>query len=354
MQLGEHLGDLAHEVLAVRALERAHALAIPACDHIVDEVRGRRHHGVEAGIEEERHRQPVATGLVAHAVRCGAIAAIRQALEHVAEVAHERARDRRRLDPAIARADLEATAVVLREDREQAVVGVLADAPRLLDLLARRRRIVEDPEQGQRICEVARAECIFGVPERDAERAHHDVAELRARVDMREHRSRRARRSAREQVAAMQRRSGSHARIVVGELGAKVDALFPVRGARGQLAAERKVAAPRPAAARHRDRELCGDRLREELTRLCLEPGDVDAMAGQVEEPTALARVIEARDHGRAVSRARDQRRDVHDWDRREIGAAGHTHRTSYAWAALRGCSPTATHQRGTATEPVE
>ena len=72
-------------------------------------------------------RSPLAR--VAHAVRRRAVTPARHALEHVAEVHDERVGDRRRRDPTVATAHLEPAGRVLREDREQAVVGVLADAP---------------------------------------------------------------------------------------------------------------------------------------------------------------------------------------------------------------------------------
>ena len=65
----------------------------------------------------------------ADAVRGRAVAAAGHAVEHVAEVAHQRARLRRDVDPAAGPAHLETAALVLAEDGEQAVVGVLADSP---------------------------------------------------------------------------------------------------------------------------------------------------------------------------------------------------------------------------------
>ena len=47
----------------------------------------------------------------------------------IADVADQRARQRRRGDPAGRSLDLQAADVVLRQQGQQAVVGVLADAP---------------------------------------------------------------------------------------------------------------------------------------------------------------------------------------------------------------------------------
>lgn len=74
---GEHPRDLAHEVLTVRALERPHALTVPACVDVGEELGRRRHPRLEARVEEERHRESIATGAIAYAVRRGAIATVR-------------------------------------------------------------------------------------------------------------------------------------------------------------------------------------------------------------------------------------------------------------------------------------
>ena len=65
----------------------------------------------EVRVEEEREREPVARGRVADAVRRGAEQAAGHAIEHVADVADERARDRRGGDPPRARLHLEAAGV---------------------------------------------------------------------------------------------------------------------------------------------------------------------------------------------------------------------------------------------------
>src|SRR3546814_20516447 len=62
-----------------------------------------------------------------------------EAVEHVADVADQRAGQRRRGDPALRRLHLPAAVRVLGQQRAQAVVAVLADAPVLLTIARRRR-----------------------------------------------------------------------------------------------------------------------------------------------------------------------------------------------------------------------
>ena len=85
--------------------------------------------GVPRRIEEERERQPVGAAGVADPVRRRPVAAAGQPLEHVAEVAHEPVRAGAGVDPAAAGRTCEPAVVVLGEDREQAVVGVLGRRP---------------------------------------------------------------------------------------------------------------------------------------------------------------------------------------------------------------------------------
>ncbi len=85
---------------------------------------------------------------VADPVRCRAVPPTRETLEHVAQVADERSGPRYDVDPALGRLDLKPTRIVLGEDREQSVVGVLADAP-LFGLLGYHRRVPEDTEENE-------------------------------------------------------------------------------------------------------------------------------------------------------------------------------------------------------------
>ena len=87
-----------------------------------------------------------------------------QAFDHVAEVGDERVLNRGDVDPPVAvgrgKLDLESTRVVLGEEGEEPVVGVLTHAPCPVvadsvgveaDHGAIDRRVVEDPEQHGRI-----------------------------------------------------------------------------------------------------------------------------------------------------------------------------------------------------------
>src|SRR5689334_18743850 len=91
-EVGEDLGDLRGQVVAVRAFERSKVLTVPAGDAVVAE-RGaagqRRYFGREVGVEEERERQPLVAAHVAYPVRRRLVPAARHAVEHVADVADE-------------------------------------------------------------------------------------------------------------------------------------------------------------------------------------------------------------------------------------------------------------------------
>ena len=103
------------------------------------------HLGVPRGVEEERVRDAVDTRGVAHPVRSRSVEATGHAFEHVAEIDDERAGNRRCGDPAVAAAHLEPAGVVLTENRDEPVVGVLADAP--WGRVGGERRVAEDAEQ---------------------------------------------------------------------------------------------------------------------------------------------------------------------------------------------------------------
>jgi hypothetical protein len=68
-----------------------------------------------------------------------------------------------------------------------------------------------------------------------------------------------------KQVRAMQRQSRAHARIISAEFFAEIEPLLQIRLAAGEFAADRKIAAPRTPAARHRDLHLLRFGQREEL-----------------------------------------------------------------------------------------
>src|SRR3546814_10805651 len=89
-----------------------------------------------------------------------------EAVEHVADVANQRAGQRRRGDPALGRLYLQAAVRVLGQQRAQAVVAVLADAPVLLTIARRRRGgIAEDAAQPRRLGGGVRLEAVGSQPE---------------------------------------------------------------------------------------------------------------------------------------------------------------------------------------------
>ena len=109
--------------------------------------------------------------------------------------------------------------------------------------------------------------------------------------------------------------------MVVAQLGAEVQAFLPVGPARGQLAAERKPAAPGAAAERHRVARLGLFGKREEAAAQVFEAQAerlVDAVADDVEEAVRAAGFADASrdlvrrgaqiDQGQVVHRQRDGR----------------------------------------------
>ena len=104
----------------------------------------------QPGIEEERARDAVATARAAHPVRRRPVPTAGHPLEHVAEVAHERvaAAAGSSIHPSRASGARVRRPSSWHEDREQAVVRVLADAPtRIATHVVGERRVVEHPEQ---------------------------------------------------------------------------------------------------------------------------------------------------------------------------------------------------------------
>ncbi len=134
-----------------------------------------------------------------------------------------------------------------RMTRQEAVVAVLAHAPsHVLVLGSGARRVVEDAEEDEGIGRVASREIRRVEPQAQGQAFHEDVAEAGESLEVREHVLAESG-QIREQVAPVDRGPGPHHRMVVGQLGAEVEAFLPVGPARGELAARGKVAAPRAA-----------------------------------------------------------------------------------------------------------
>jgi hypothetical protein len=155
---------LAEQVVAVRAGEGTQVLAVPAAPAVVSgggPAGQRRNLVAEPRIQEEREDSRVRP--LRFRTRCGVdryqlpvSRSAGQPVEHVADVADGRARQRRCVYPAVGGGDLQPAAVVLGEQRQQPVVGVLAGSPAVR--LWRRRRIAEDPEQDGRVRRISVSE----------------------------------------------------------------------------------------------------------------------------------------------------------------------------------------------------
>ncbi|HZR51506.1 MAG TPA: hypothetical protein VFB06_18580 [Streptosporangiaceae bacterium] len=296
-ELREDLRDLAEEVIAVAAGEGAQVLAIPPWPAVFAGRRAggqRRHLGGEPGIQEERERQPAVAAEVAHPVRRGPVPAPGHAVQHVADVADERAGDWRRVDPAFRRGDLEAPAVVLGEQGKQPVVGVLAHSPARVP--RRRGRVVEDAEQHGRIRGVSRGEVPGVEPQAQRDLGQHRLTEAGELVQVRQHQGAQPGNLPREQVAAVQRQACHHARVVAGQFGAEIQSLLQVGLSRGEFGAHRKVATPGPPAAGHLDLQLVrqrqGEEFRARLGQLA-EQVRGHAMPGHVEEAAIATRRLD-------------------------------------------------------------
>jgi hypothetical protein len=216
-----------------------------------------------------------------------AVQATGQALEHVAQVADEAARDGLDLDPAGGRPHLEPARVVLAEHREQAVVGVFGHPPPLV-VSRVGGRVVEDAEQAHRVGREVPGEPRAVETEPECDAAQHRLAEPGHLCHVREHRLPQLGRTAGKEVGAMQGRASEDARMVRTELGAEVQPLLEIGDTRGELAADREPTPPRTTGPRHRDLGLLTVRQREEpasgCVELALEVG-VHAMAHDGEEP---------------------------------------------------------------------
>ena len=167
----------------------------------------------------------------------------------------------------------------------QAVVGVLADAPALV--VSGQRRVVEDPEQDERVSGQMSVEPILVEAEPDRDAAQQGVAERGDCVDVVEDRVAQSGRSGREEVRPVQRPSGPHPRIVGRELLAEVDAFLHVGATRGELAAHREPTSPGAPALGHGDVRLLVVAQGEELPRQSVEPLDHvggNAVSGHEEE----------------------------------------------------------------------
>src|SRR5262245_1877000 len=106
--------------------------------------------------------------------------------------------------------------------------------------------------------------------------------------------------------------------MLLTQLCAKVETFFQIGLARSQFAANRKIAAPGPSAARHTDLQFGFGVLREELTaqplQSLLQPC-VNAVPGDVKESARATRPPDFGGYSAARFRVMNQRADAYDGD---------------------------------------
>ena len=250
--------------------------------------------------------------VVAHAMRRRPIRAPGQALQHVAEVAHERLGVRLHVDPAAAPMHLEPAVAVATEHGEQAVVGVLPHAPSRLarGRLARGEGgVPEDPEQHRRIGGDPLAEPRLAHAEGERHQRQHLLCDLHHRLHVPGDERGQGRHLRRVPVHAVERVTGDHPRMVARMVDAEVQALLVVGQPARQLAAQRKPAAPGPPGERHRHLGLGRLVEGEERTRRRVEVGAQrarHAVADHQEEAVVACRAIDlVRDAERIARRER-------------------------------------------------
>ena len=158
-QLGEHLAHLGQHVVAVGAFECVHAGAVPARGAVVDARDGGMGFDahVEIGVEEQRKRQAIAPAVVErHTMRRASGTARRSCGRACRRCCTRRssASGGASIQPSRV-LHLQAADIVLPQQREQAVVGVLTNAPAHIQPAGTARRVLEDAKQHQRVGRVA-------------------------------------------------------------------------------------------------------------------------------------------------------------------------------------------------------
>ncbi len=194
--------------------------------------------------------------------------------------------------------DLEAAAVVLGQDRQQPVVGVLPDAPPLV----LRRRVAEDPEEHRGLAGQVPLEPVPLEPEAERHPPQQQVPERGHGRHPAQHRRPQLGDGGREEVRPVEGAPGLHSRVVGGQLLAEVEALLLVGPAGGQLPAEGEPAPPCPPGAGHGQLALVRRGQGEEPARRAVERGEqrgIDAVAGDAEEARVAAGGIHGPRHSR-------------------------------------------------------
>ena len=226
-------------------------------------------------------------------MRRRSVPALGQAVEHVADVAHEHVGLGGHVDPARRAVHLQPAAVVLGEQRQQAVVGVLGDAP--VRVVA--GWVVEDPEQHRRIGRQVLLEPGRGEPEADRDAAHdggRDAFELASATPGSPGRGRPARRGTGWARAAERRRRHAGA-----SAGCSAPTYRPsLRSGRPDVSSPPTGNQPRQAEPAFAIAIACLTlvRLGEELACRGVDPAQqvgIDTMPGDAEEPDVAAGPID-------------------------------------------------------------
>ncbi len=238
-------------------------------------------------------------------------------------------------DPcAVAAAHLEPAVLVLGEQREESVVGVLGDSPGRVG--GRVGRVVEYPEQDRRVGGEVADEPVGPESECDRDGRHHGVGDGTERVEPSDHRRSESGGFVRVEVGAVEERAVDHPLVLGRMIDPEVEAFLPVRAPSGHFAVEREPAPPGAPAPLHRDLGLHLVGKSEERAGLSVEVAEqcgVEAMTYDAEEADLAAGPIEVGHGSGAPVSAGHEARDVDD---RQVG--GRTHNW-YRTAPLRARS---------------
>lgn len=170
---------------------------------------------------------------------------------------------RSELDPcSIHRSHLQSTEVVLRQQRQQAVVGVFADTPRAGAVGA--RRAVEDAEQYGRVAGEVPLEPVGRQPEPQRQPAHDPISDRSQGIEPVENGGAQVVRPGRKVLGSVQGSGVEHPGMVGRMLDPEVDPLLVIGNPRCQFTTHRKPAAPGCSGPGHRDLGFGGVALREE------------------------------------------------------------------------------------------
>ena len=191
----------------------------------------------------------------------------------------------------------------------------VADAPFRLRGGRLARRIVEDAEKDQRVARVPVVEVRRLEVKAEPDAFHQHMSEPGHDAHVVED-SRAEPGKIGKEVAAVQRRSGGNARVIVGQFRAEVQAFLEVGLPARQLPAHREVPAPRLAPQLHPDGKLLLERFCEELAAERFEAGLqrlVDTVADDVEKAGMTAGSADRLGRGRSVAAPRGERGNIDD-----------------------------------------